>query len=211
MNNTKTKSSLQTITKFSFFAGPILLFISAMTFALGIGLIPPGITSYVEGIFGSFALIFFVLIYLELSRQLSATHKKLGLITAFTGLFGSVVGMSHEYFRVIEWTLRGRGAGDEVWTAFYSNPGFEYLLVGLLGPLFPITSIILGTGFFKAKTLPTWIAIFLILAGIGFPLAQVLEWGVGLKVTYPLATLLWMISLVYVGMKFLDGGNEVKN
>lgn len=211
MSIAKTKSSLHAIIKFSFFAGPILLFISAMTFALGIGLIPPGITSYIEGIFGSFALIFFVPIYLELSRQISATHKKLGIVTAFTGLFGSVVGMSHEYFRVIEWTLRARGAGDEVWAAFYSNPGFEYLVVGLLGPLFPITSIILGAGFLKAKTLPAWIAAFLIAAGIGFPLAQVVGWEVGLKVTYPLAALLWMISLVYVGMKFLDNGNTANN
>lgn len=203
MNDTTKTTALKSITKFSFFAGPILLFLSAMTFSLGIGLLPNGQTSYVEGIFGSFALIFFVPIYLELADQLSATHKKLGLIAAFTGLCGAVVGVSHELFRVIEWTLRNYGATGEVWTRFYANPGLEYLLVALLGPLFPITSIILGVGFLKAKTLPTWVAVLFILAGIGFPLAQILEWKVGLKVTYPLATLFWMISLVFVGKNYL--------
>lgn len=204
MNNTTKATALKTLTKFSFLTGPILLFLSAMTFSFGIGLLPNGQTSYVEGIFGSFALIFFVPIYLELSNQLSATHRKLGLVTAFTGLCGAVVGVSHELFRVIEWTLRNYGATEEVWTKFYANPGLEYLLVALLGPLFPITSIILGVGFLRAKTLPTWISVLLILAGIGFPLAQVLEWEVGLKVTYPLATLFWMISLVTTGLKYLS-------
>jgi hypothetical protein len=204
MNNTTKSIALKSITKFSFFAGPILLFISSMTFALGIGLLPNGLTSYVEGIFGSLALIFFVPIYLELSNQLSATHKKLGLVAAFTGLCGATVGVSHELFRVIEWTLRNYGATEEVWTKFYANPGLEYLLVALLGPLFPITSIILGTGFLKAKTLPGWISVLLMLAGIGFPLAQVLEWEVGLKITYPLATVFWMISLVFVGLKYIS-------
>lgn len=208
MNDTIKTNALKSITKFSFFAGPILLFISAMTFSFGVGLLPNGQTSYVEGIFGSFALIFFVPIYLELANQLSATHRKLGLVAAFTGLCGAVVGVSHELFRVIEWTLRNYGATEEVWTKFYANPGLEYLLVALLGPLFPITSIILGTGFLKAKTLPTWIAVFLILAGIGFPLAQVLEWEIGLKITYPLATLFWTIALISVGRKYLADYNS---
>ncbi len=208
MNYTTKTTALKSITNFSFFAGPILLFISAMTFSLGIGLLPNAQTSYVEGIFGSFALIFFVPIYLELADQLSATHKKLGLVAAFTGLCGAVVGVSHELFRVIEWTLRNYGATEEVWTKFYANPGLEYLLVALLGPLFPVTSIILGAGFLKARTLPAWISVLLILAGIGFPLAQVLEWEVGLKVTYPLATLFWMIALISVGRKYLADNNS---
>lgn len=203
MENRSSNSINYYLLKVSFFAGPVLLFFSAMSFVLGVGLIPPGITSYVEGIFGSFALIFFVPIYLELSRQLGATHKKLGIITAFTGLCGAVVGVSHELFRVIEWTLRARGAGDEVWAAFYADPGIEYLSVGLLGPLFPVTSIILGIGFLKAGTMQKWIAYFLILAGIGFPLAQVAGWEIGLKITYPLATVLWLVSLIYIGINYI--------
>lgn len=204
MNTNNHMTALRQITRFSFFAGPVLLFVSAITFLLGIGMLSHGQTSYVEGIFGSFALIFFIPVCLEFSNQLSATHKKLGLLTAFTGLSGAAVGVSHELFRVIEWTLRGYGASDEVWVKFYADPGFEYLTVALLGPLFPLTSVLLGAGFLKAKTLPAWTALLLILAGIGFPLAQVLEWEFGLKVTYPLATLLWMIALIYIGKNYLS-------
>lgn len=203
MQHRHSATASSTLTKYSFFIGPVLLFLSAAAFAAGIGLLPGGTTSYVEGILGSFALIFFVPVYLELADQLSATHRKLGIAASIAGLCGAVVGASHELFRVIEWTLRSRGADDAVWASFYSDPGAEYLVVALLGPLFPATSIILGAGFLRAGTLPAWIAVFLIAAGVGFPLAQVLGWDLGLKVTYPLATLFWMAALTRVGMKYL--------
>ncbi len=187
----------------AFIAGPVLLFFSAGSFALGIGLIPPGISSWVEGFFGAYALILFIPIYIELSRRLSATHGVLGAITTVTGLFGAAVGFSLEFLRVIEYTLRKIGVGDSVWQAYYANPGWEFMAIALLGPLFPLTSVLLGFGFLRSKTLPQWVAAVLLLAGLFFPLAQVLEWKWGFKVTYPLACLLWMIALPFVGLKYV--------
>lgn len=179
----------------AFFAGPVLLALSMIAFTLQVGMLPSMKASWVEGILGSFALIFFVPIYLELARQLSATHRRTGLAAMFTGLFGGVVGFGMEFLRVLEHALRQRGAGDAVWSAFAVDPGAELLVVALFGPLFPITSIMLGIGFLRAKTLPSWIAASLIVAGIGFPLAQVAEWEWGFRVTYPLACLLWAVAI----------------
>lgn len=187
---------------FAFIAGPLLLLFSVAAFTLGIGLIPPGITSWVEGIFGAYALAFFVPIYLELARRLSATHPVLGMITSFTGLLGATTGFAIELGRPLEHVLRQHGVGDAVWQAFYAAPGWEYLSVALLGPLFPLTSILLGIGFLRGRTFPTWVSVCLILAGLFFPLAQVLGWRVALNFLYPLAALLWLVALWHIAREY---------
>lgn len=202
-------SNQKTLLRLAFIAGPFLLLLSALSFVLGIGLIPPGITSYVEGIFGSYALILFVPVYLHLAGILSQSNRTLGTVTTITGLAGSVVGFSMEFIRVIEFALRQHGAGDAVWQSFYTNPNGEFLMIALMGPLFPITSLLLGIGFWRAKTFPTWVAVALMAAGIGFPLAQVLELDWALKVTYPMACAFWFVSLSFIGIRHV--GSRQKN
>jgi hypothetical protein len=85
---------------------------------------------------GSYALALFVPIYLELSRRLTLTHRRLGMVTAVTG----------------------------------------------------------------ARTLPRWVALCLIAAGIGFPLAQVGGFAWALAWAYPAACGLWLVSLSWVGV-----------
>jgi hypothetical protein len=192
----------------AFVAGPALLVASALSFVAGVGLIPPGHTSWVEGVLGAYALALFVPIYLELSRRLATTHRKLGAVTAVTGLLGATCGFAMELARPLEHVLRARGAGDAVWQAFYADPGGEYLAAALLGPLFPLTSILLGVGFLRARTLPRWVAACLIAAGVGFPLAQVggLDWA--LHYTYPGATVLWLAALGWIGVRVLGAPRE---
>lgn len=72
-----------------------------------------------------------------------------------------------------------------------------------MGPLFPLTSILLGAGFWRAKTFPAWVAAALVAAGIGFPLAQVLELEWALKVTYPAACMLWFVALSHIGLRYI--------
>lgn len=203
MTNHTIPSNQMNLLRIAFIGGPFLLVLSALSFALGIGLIPPGITSYVEGIFGAYALLLFVPVYLHLAGILSHRNKTLGAIATITGLAGSVTGFSLELFRVIEYALRQHGAGDAVWQSFYANPNGEFMFVALLGPLFPLTSVLLGAGFWRAKTFPVWVSAGLMAAGIGFPLAQVLELDWALKVTYPMACVLWLATLSYIGVKYV--------
>ncbi len=191
----------QQLLKAAFIIGPALLVLSALSFVAGIGLIPPGITSYVEGIFGSFALIFFVPIYLYLGNELWNYKRVLGSIATITGLLGSVVGFGMEFMRVTEYALRQHGATDEVFASFYHNPGGVYLSVALAGPLFPLTSVLLGAGFLRAKAYPAWVCMLLMTAGVFFPIAQVLELEWALKITYPLACLFWLVVCSWIAMR----------
>ncbi len=208
METNQIPANQRALLRSAFVLGPFLLVLSALSFVMGIGLIPPGITSYVEGIFGSYALLLFVPIYLYLSGRLSQTNKVLGTITTITGLAGSVTGFGIELFRVIEFSLRQHGAADAVWQSFYAQPNPEFLLVAMMGPLFPITSLLLGIGFWRAKTLPAWVAAALMVAGVGFPLAQVLELEWALKVTYPMACILWLVALSFVGLKYIGNSKQ---
>jgi hypothetical protein len=200
----KQNSTVTTLLRSAFIVGPALLAASAISFALGITIIPPGITGYVEGVLGSFALMLFVPIYLHLGIRLSEKKKILGGMALVAGLAGAVTGYGMELLRVTEYSMRLHGAGDEIWTNWYANMGMEYIGVAIFGPLFPLTSIILGIGFLITRQLPSWISIMLILAGIGFPLAQAVGIDWALKFTYPLACVFWLIALSAVGTKYFD-------
>lgn len=194
-------SSYKPLLRTSFVLGPTLLLISALSFALGIGLIPPGKTSYIEGMFGAYALIFFVPIYLYLGYRLREAGSKLGTVGMVTGLMGAVVGCSLELMRTIEHGLRQVGVGDAVWNSYYATPNTEFLAVAYLGPLFPITSLILGYGIFRTRLYPRWVAASMMIAGIFFPLAQVLELDWALMITYPAACVLWFVVYTYLGTR----------
>ena len=109
-----------------------------------------------------------------------------------------------ELLRVIEYSLRLHGAGDAIWANWYANMGMEYIGVAIFGPLFPITSILLGIGFWLSKRFPGWICACMASAGIGFPLAQVIGFDWALKITYPLACMLWVVALWGIALRYFS-------
>lgn len=204
----KVQLTRQQLMKAAYIGGPTLLAASALSFSLGITIIPPGKTGYVEGVLGCFALMLFVPIYLNLSATLMERKKVLGIITMITGLAGAVTGYGMELLRVTEYSMRLHGAGDDIWNNWYATMGMEYIGVAILGPLFPITSLILGFGFIITKQYPGWIAWLLVAAGIGFPLAQALEIEWALKVTYPLACICWLVALTTIATRYFNKDNN---
>jgi hypothetical protein len=82
------------------------------------------------------------------------------------------------------------------------------LAVGLICLFFPLTSILLGIGFLRTKTIPVWAAIALILAGVCFAGGQVTETEFGLNVLYPLSGVLWLVALAPVGLRYLSGDSQ---
>lgn len=185
----------------AYVAGPALMLAGALAFVAGIGINPRRDTSWVEGILCAYGIALFVPIYLDLSARLMHSAPRLGRVTLFTGLFGATAGFGHEMARPFEFALRTHGMSEGTWNAFLAAPGPEFLSVALLGPLFPLTSILLGVGFWRARTFPRWIPAALTGAGIGFPLAQALGLDWALAITYPGACVLWFAAFTGVALR----------
>src|SRR5688572_1183258 len=159
MENSKTRKSLL---RFAFVAGPLLMTIASLVYLSGAGLSPNQKSSYLEGIIGCYGIVLFIPVYWELSRVLAGSRKALASITYITGLLGPATGFTHMYGRIFEYELRMHGVSEQVWQSFYANPGSELLSVALLGPLFPLTSVLLGIGLWLSRRLPVWMCIGLI-------------------------------------------------
>jgi hypothetical protein len=199
----------QTALGLAFILGPILMLAAAVTFVLGIKVTPDGLGSVTEGVFGVYGVILFIPIYLELARRLGQTSPVFGICCAITGLLGGAGGILAMGDRVLNrGVLVAAGVDATLYATIVETMIPEVLAVGLIALLFPLTSILLGIGLLRAKTLAGWAAIALVLAGILFAGAQVTETPFGLTVLYPGACILWLAALAPLGLRYLLRNDE---
>lgn len=192
----------------AFILGPALFLAAAITFVLGINVTPDGVGSVTEGIIGYYGAILFIVVYLELARLLGQKAPYFGIFCAVTGLLGAACGVFAMGDRIQRGILVAAGVEGELYQTIMSTEIPPVLAVGIICLLFPLTSILLGSGFLRTKTLPAWAAIALILAGICFAGGQVTETEFGLNVLYPLSGLLWLAALAPVGLRYLAGDSQ---
>ena len=191
----------------AFILGPALMTTAAIIYVLGIGRTPDGAGSVPEGVVGYYGAIFFILVYLELARLLGQKSPYLGIVCTLTGLLGAACGTMAMGDRVQRGVLVAAGVDEVLYQTIQSTETPALLAIGLICLFFPITSILLGTGFLRTKTIPVWTAGALILAGICFAGGQVTETEFGLTVLYPLSGVLWLVALAPLGMRYLAGSS----
>lgn len=187
----------------AFIVGPLLLVAAAVTFRLGIGVSTNGVSSWVEGVLMTLALLIFVPLYLHLARRMGERAPTLGLITSITGL-GIGLGMVPASARIMQAGLDR--AGVDVGVFSLESPG-QVVLVLWMG-LGLLTTIILGIGFLIKGGLPRWNAVLLILAPFFFVMGQggdesIASWQV--NIVYPLATLIYLAAFAPIGWRMLTG------
>jgi hypothetical protein len=186
--------------------GPLLLTFGAIAFVLGVNVTPDKVGSVTEGVIGYYGAILFVLVYLELARLLGQKSPYFGILCGFTGLLGSAASVFAYGDRIQRGILVAAGVDDILYQTIRSTTIPEFLVVGIIALLFPLTSILLGIGFLRAKALPVWVAVALILAGICFAGGQATETDFGLTVLYPISGLLWTVALAPLGWRMIAGG-----
>lgn len=189
--------------------GPVLITMAAITFVMGINITPDGVGSVTEGIIGYYGTILFILIYLELARLLGQKAPYFGIFCGLTGLLGAACGVMAFGDRIQRGRLVAAGIDDTLYQTIQSTETSALLAIGLICLLFPLTSILLGSGFLRTKTMPSWTAIALILAGVCFAGAQMTETAFGLNVLYPLSGVLWLAALAPIGLRYLMGSVDV--
>ena len=192
----------------AFILGPILITAAAIVFILGINPTLDGVGSVTEGVIGFYGAILFILIYLELARLLGQKSPYFGIFCALTGLLGAATATVAYVDRIQRGILVAAGVDEVLYITIQSTEIPAMLAVGLNALFFPITSILLGAGFLRTKTLPTWGAIALILAGICFAGAQMTETPFGLNVLYPLSGIFWLVTCAPIGLRYLAGGSQ---
>lgn len=193
----------------AFILGPALFIAAAITFVLGINVTPDGVGSVTEGVIGYYGAILFIVVYLELARLLGQKAPYFGIFCAVTGLLGAACGVMAMGDRIQRGVLVTAGVDGTLYQTIQNTATPAMLATGLICLLFPLTSILLGSGFLRTKTIPGWAGITLILAGICFAGGQVTETQFGLTVLYPLSGILWLAALAPIGWRYLAGDSQV--
>lgn len=185
----------------AFIVGPLLLVSAALSFRLGIGLTSYGVSSWVEGVLMTLAMLIFVPIYLHLARVMGQRAPRLGLVCTVTGL-GIGLGMVPASVRITQAGLDQLGVDVAV---FSLQPPGQMVLVLWMG-LGLLTTILLGIGFLVYGGLPRWTAVLLILAPIVFVMGQggdesIAAWQI--NIMYPLACILYFAAFAPIGWRYL--------
>ena len=199
---------LQKVLGLAFILGPALFTTAAITFVLGINVTPDGVGSVTEGVIGYYGAILFILIYLDLARLLGQKAPYFGIFCALTGLLGAACGVMAMGDRIQRGILVAAGVDEALYQTIRATETPALLAIGLVCLFFPLTSIFLGAGFLRTKTIPAWAAIALILAGICFAGGQATETQFGLTVLYPLSGILWLAALAPIGLRYLAADSQ---
>lgn len=178
--------------------GPLLLLVSTLMYAFGIGLNSDGFSSYVEGVIGVYALMLFIPIYIRSAHLVGAEKPRHGLAVFVVGLVGACGGVFAMGYRVVVGSLDKSGMPSDVMATYMleRETHWEMLAMAPATLSFPIASILLGAGLLRLTEPRTnrLIPYLFVLAGIAFVVAQGSEAQWALKSLYPLSAVLWLVG-----------------
>lgn len=198
---------LQRLVGAAFVLGGSLTAVAAVIYILGINVNPGtmGWGSSTEGFIGFYAYLALAVAFIELSRRLGKFKPKLAAVTTVTSLVGFAGGgVMNMVYRVMIPDLAAAGMTTEMMDRVNENMmsgamSAEFLLLIFMGPLAPLSSLMIGVGFLLAGRF-RWQATLLILGGVMFPLGELFLLGM---MFYVGATILWAIVLVPMGIKMI--------
>ena len=188
---------------YAHFIGPALFLMAIAMYVLGVGLNSDGFSSYVEGVFGVYAMMCFVLIHLSCAKLIGQEKPMFGLFIYVFGLMGACGGVFATAYRVVIGSLDKSGLPAETMARYMAEreTHWEMLAMAPATLALPLTSILIGIGIIKLQSNPVsrYVGPVLILGGIAFLLAQGTETYWGLHYFYPLAGLCWVLAYGTLG------------
>ncbi len=193
---------------YAHFIGPVLYLIAIAMYIAGVGLNSDGFSSYVEGVFGVYAMMFFVLIHLTSAKLIGQERPKFGIFLYLFGLLGACGGVFATGYRVVIGSLDKSGMPAETMARYMTEreTHWEMLVMAPATIAVPLVTILIGVGVMMLKSRPVkrYVGPVLIVGGIAFLIAQGTETYWGLHYFYPIAGLCWLIAYGSMGNSYLN-------
>ena len=200
--DTRFDETMKKVVGLAFILGPVLLFISALVFAAGIGTNPNDLDSYVEGAIGFIAMPLFAPIWITLAALIGRTYLKFGIGLTIFGFMSAATGAVPMANRMMQKGLTDRGVDFDIWDLM-EDP-WMMLVILPTAPMFPLVGALIGIGLLRIGAFDRWISIALIVAWPLFWAAQ--AGGVAVAVTWTLTTFLYLIALAPLGWRIVTTG-----
>ena len=171
---------------------PLLMFISSFFWVNGEYDVTGGTLLVFASVFWIPALMFLFGLLKEKMPNYAAWGLLIAIVGFCTGINFGFVGIVSTIFDISHQTyLEGFG----------KYPVSSGLLLFWLGPLAPLSLLVLAIVLIRTKTIPAWAGILLALGAIAFPLSRIPR----IPSLAHVADALMLIPMAYLGIKFLTG------
>lgn len=204
----KIDSLITKVNIYAHFIGPILYLIAIAMYLFGVGLNSDGFSSYVEGVFGVYAMMFFVLIHLTSAKLIGEEKPIFGMFLYLFGLMAACGGVFATGYRVVIGSLDKSGMPAETMARYMTEreTHWEMLAMAPATIAVPLVTILIGVGLMMLKStiIKRHVGPILIVGGIAFLIAQGSETYWGLHYFYPLSGICWLIAYGSMGVSYLN-------
>lgn len=192
---------------YAHFTGPALYLTAIAAYIAGVGLNSDGFSSYVEGVIGVYAMMFFVMIHITSARTIGKEKPKFGLFLYLLGIMAACGGVFATAYRVVIGSLDKSGLPAETMSNYMSEreSHWEMLAMAPATVAVPIVTVLIGIGIMRLKLnkFSPFTGPVLIIGGICFLLAQGTESYWGLHYMYPVSGLCWVLAYGSMGLSYL--------
>lgn len=203
----KIDNSIAKARIYAHFIGPFLYLIAIAMYLLGIGLNSDGFSSYVEGVFGVYAMMFFVMIHISTARRIGIEKPNFGIFLYLFGIMAACGGVFATGYRVVIGSLDKSGLPVETMAKYMSERESHWEMIAMAPATIavPIVTLLFGIGIMRLQSNPfkAFVGPTLILGGITFLVAQGSETDWALAYLYPLSGLCWMLAYGSMGLSYL--------
>lgn len=188
----------------AFILGPLLMVIGAVTYVLGIGLIPSGEDTWINSVLMIYGGLVMIPVYFEMARLLGQRAPIFGAICAVAGLSWGLF-TAPATLNLLEQDLVNLGITEPVIAMVPTWGGWAPVFVGLA--VLHLTPILFGIGFLWKGIIPRWSAGLLILSAISLAIGVGTD-DAGWALFYTLFATSLLIALAPIGVRYLAGDSQ---
>lgn len=160
-----------------------------------------GDAQFATGLAQTYAFILMIVSVLGIANLMRDRAPYLSVFGGALALLGAVGGVNYGTALVFQSVAARSGISDTANATITSMMEYDaWPVLNLPGLIFPFSLLILSIGLFRTRSVPTWVAISMVLGAIAFPLGRAIE----LQIFYLLSDLFLLIPFAYIGLQYIS-------